>query len=99
MGKPPGRFRAGDRGRDSLEDRNTEGKRTATMYFIDVVVMLLQPTLYIFFAALSLAQFQILYSYALHYLCWRPRSSESRAECTFRLCTRTWSGFWDLRAP
>ena len=29
------------------------------MYFIDVVVMLLQPTLYIFFAALSLAQFQV----------------------------------------
>ena len=58
-GKPPGRFRAGERGRDSLEDRNTEGKRTATMYFIDVVVMLLQPTLYIFFAALSLAQFQV----------------------------------------
>jgi len=30
--------------------------------------MLLQPTLYIFFAALSLAQFQILYSAVLHYL-------------------------------
>ena len=30
--------------------------------------MLLQPTLYIFFAALSLAQFPILYSAVLHYL-------------------------------
>lgn len=38
------------------------------MFLIDVLLMLLQPTLYIFFAALSLAQFQILYSAVLHYL-------------------------------
>jgi hypothetical protein len=38
------------------------------MYLVDLVLMLVQPSLYLLFAALSLAQFQILYSYVLHYL-------------------------------
>ncbi|QDZ23417.1 hypothetical protein HOP50_10g59560 [Chloropicon primus] len=44
------------------------------MYIIDVVLMLLQPTLYIFWGGLTLAHFQILYQYALHWLTMASKS-------------------------
>ena len=58
-----GRWRTRFEGRENRRERERESKgkqRPFAMYLIDLVLMLVQPTLYIFFAALSLAQFQIL---------------------------------------